>query len=80
MNKQQKIINHLKTYAVTWLFIALSVFFIVVSGLDMNYVASQLLLRLNRSLLNRLLYYGLKRIGRIGELLRLLGLPSTAGS
>ena len=49
MNKQQKIINHLKTYAVTWLFIALSVFFIVVSGLDMNYVASQLLLRLNRN-------------------------------
>ncbi|MBQ3079248.1 MAG: ABC transporter permease [Clostridia bacterium] len=31
------------------MFIAMSVFFIVVSGLDMNYVASQLLLRLNRN-------------------------------
>ncbi len=40
---------HLKKYAVTYLFIALSVFFIIVSGLDMNYVCSQLLLRLNRN-------------------------------
>ena len=49
MNKQQNVLNHIKTYAVTYLFIALSVFFIIVSGLDMNYVASQLLLRLNRN-------------------------------
>ncbi|MBQ6529241.1 MAG: ABC transporter permease [Clostridia bacterium] len=39
----------MKTYAVTYLFIALSIFFIIVSGLDLNYVASQLLLRLNRN-------------------------------
>lgn len=44
-----KVLEHLKKYAVTYLFIALSVFFIVVSGLDMNYVCSQLLLRLNRN-------------------------------
>ena len=49
MNNQNKVLNHVKTYAVTYLFIALSVFFIIVSGLDMNYVASQLLLRLNRN-------------------------------
>ena len=49
MNKQSSILNHLKTYAVNYLFIALSVFFIIVSGLDMNYVSSQLLLRLNRN-------------------------------
>ncbi len=49
MNKQNSFLNHLKTYAVTYLFIALSVFFIIVSGLDMNYVSSQLLLRLNRN-------------------------------
>ncbi len=40
---------HLEKYVVTYLFIALSVLFIVVSGLDINYVASQLLLRLNRN-------------------------------
>ena len=33
----------------TYLFIAISIFFILVSGLDVNYVASQLLLRLNRN-------------------------------
>ena len=49
MTKQNKILNHLGKYIVTYLFIALSVFFIVVSGLDINYVASQLLLRLNRN-------------------------------
>ncbi len=49
MNNQNKILNHVKTYAVTYLFIALSIFFIIVSGLDLNYVASQLLLRLNRN-------------------------------
>ncbi len=46
---KQKILGHLEKYVVTYLFIALSVFFIVVSGLDINYVASQLLLRLNRN-------------------------------
>lgn len=46
---KKKIVEHIKRYAVTYLFIALSIFFIVVSGLDMNYVCSQLLLRLNRN-------------------------------
>ena len=51
MNKSMsaRLVAHLKKYAVTWLFIFLSVFFIIVSGLDINYVASQLLLRLNRN-------------------------------
>ena len=41
--------SHLEKYIVTYLFIALSVLFIIASGLDINYVASQLLLRLNRN-------------------------------
>ncbi len=45
----RKLTGHLKNYAVTYMFIALSIFFIAVSGLDINYVASQLLLRLNRN-------------------------------
>ena len=49
MDKKNKILAHIGKYAVTYLFIALSILFIVVSGLDMNYVASQLLLRLNRN-------------------------------
>ena len=49
MNKQKAVKDHLSKYIVTYLFIALSVFFIIVSGLDINYVASQLLLRLNRN-------------------------------
>ncbi len=49
MTNQKKIIEHISKYAVTYLFIALSALFIVVSGLDTNYVASQLLLRLNRN-------------------------------
>ena len=49
MNNQNKALAHVSKYAVTYLFIALSVFFIIVSGLDINYVASQLLLRLNRN-------------------------------
>ncbi|MBR4443118.1 MAG: ABC transporter permease [Clostridia bacterium] len=44
-----KVLAHIGKYAVTYLFIALSVLFIIVSGLDINYVASQLLLRLNRN-------------------------------
>ena len=44
-----KLGDNLKKYAVTYLFIAISLFFILVSGLDMNYVCSQLLLRLNRN-------------------------------
>ena len=43
------ILENVKKYAVTYLFIALSVCFIVVSGLDMSFVSSQLLLRLNRT-------------------------------
>ena len=49
MNNQNKVFAHVSKYAVTYLFIALSVTFIIVSGLDINYVASQLLLRLNRN-------------------------------
>jgi len=49
VNKQKAVKDHLSKYIVTYLFIALSVFFIIVSGLDINYVASQLLLRLNRN-------------------------------
>ncbi len=48
MNKRS-FIEHIKKYAVTYLFILLSVFFIAVSGMDIHYVASQLLLRLNRN-------------------------------
>ena len=43
------LVNNLKKYAVTYLFLAISVFFIIASGLDMNYICSQLLLRLNRN-------------------------------
>ena len=39
------LVNNLKKYAVTYLFLAISVFFIIASGLDMNYICSQLLLR-----------------------------------
>ena len=46
---QNPVKAHLEKYIVTYLFIALSVFFIITSGLDINYVASQLLLRLNRN-------------------------------
>ena len=46
---KKKATEHIQKYIVTYLFIALSVLFIVVSGLDINYVASQLLLRLNRN-------------------------------
>ena len=49
MTNQNKVLAHISKYAVTYLFIALSTLFIVVSGLDINYVASQLLLRLNRN-------------------------------
>ncbi|MBR2823330.1 MAG: ABC transporter permease [Clostridia bacterium] len=49
MGEQNKIKAHLEKYVVTYLFIALSILFIVTSGLDINYVASQLLLRLNRN-------------------------------
>ena len=48
MNKKN-FVEHIKKYAVTYLFILLSLFFIAVSGMDIHYVASQLLLRLNRN-------------------------------
>ena len=48
-NIGKTVTENLKKYAVTYLFIAISVLFIIVSGLDMNYVCSQLLLRLNRN-------------------------------
>ena len=46
---QNRVKEHLEKYVVTYLFIALSILFIITSGLDINYVASQLLLRLNRN-------------------------------
>ncbi len=49
MREQNQVKAHLEKYIVTYLFIALSVLFIVTSGMDINYVASQLLLRLNRN-------------------------------
>lgn len=49
VGEQNRIKAHLEKYVVTYLFIALSVLFIITSGLDINYVASQLLLRLNRN-------------------------------
>ena len=49
MREQKTVKAHLEKYVVTYLFIALSILFIVTSGLDINYVASQLLLRLNRN-------------------------------
>ena len=49
MNNKNKFLEHIEKYAVTYLFIALSILFIIASGLDINYVASQLLLRLNRN-------------------------------
>ena len=49
MPDQNRVKAHLEKYVVTYLFIALSILFIVTSGLDINYVASQLLLRLNRN-------------------------------
>lgn len=49
VREQNQVKAHLEKYVVTYLFIALSVLFIVASGLDINYVASQLLLRLNRN-------------------------------
>ena len=49
MPDQNHVKAHLEKYVVTYLFIALSILFIVTSGLDINYVASQLLLRLNRN-------------------------------
>ena len=57
MNKK-KATEHIQKYIVTYLFIALSVLFIVVSGLDINYVASQLLLRLNGIILYALTQSG----------------------
>ena len=49
MTNQKKLLEHISKYAVTYLFIALSVMFVIASGMDMNYIASQLLLRLNRN-------------------------------
>ena len=49
VDNKNKILANIEKYAVTYLFIALSILFIIVSGLDFNYVASQLLLRLNRN-------------------------------
>ncbi|MBO6092328.1 MAG: ABC transporter permease, partial [Oscillospiraceae bacterium] len=49
MTNKNKVLAHIEKYAVTYLFIALSILFVIASGLDINYVASQLLLRLNRN-------------------------------
>ena len=49
VTNKNKVLAHIEKYAVTYLFIALSILFVIASGLDINYVASQLLLRLNRN-------------------------------
>ena len=49
MTNKNRVLAHIEKYAVTYLFIALSILFVIASGLDINYVASQLLLRLNRN-------------------------------
>ncbi len=52
MNKNnfgEKVLAHVKEYAVTYLFIAISAFFFAVSDQDLSYTVTQLLLRLNRN-------------------------------
>ena len=49
VDKKTRIVSNIEKYAVTYLFIVLCILFIIVSGLDINYVASQLLMRLNRN-------------------------------
>ena len=49
VTNKNRVLAHIEKYAVTYLFIALSILFVIASGLDINYVASQLLLRLNRN-------------------------------
>ena len=48
-NFGEKVIAHIKEYAVTYLFIAISVFFFAVSDQDLSYTTTQLILRLNRN-------------------------------
>ena len=49
VTNKNKVLAHIEKYAVTYLFIAVSILCVIASGLDINYVASQLLLRLNRN-------------------------------
>ena len=49
VNKRNQVLEHLQKYIVTYLFLMLSALFIALSDQDMNYMASQLLLRLNRN-------------------------------
>ena len=48
-NFGEKLTAHIKEYAVTYMFIAISVFFFAVSDQDLSYVMTQLILRLNRN-------------------------------
>ena len=48
-NFAEKFKSHVKEYAVTYLFIAISLFFFAVSDQDLSYVVTQLILRLNRN-------------------------------
>ncbi len=48
-NFGEKLTAHIKEYAVTYLFIAISAFFFAVSDQDLSYTVTQLILRLNRN-------------------------------
>ena len=48
-NFREKLVAHVKEYAVTYLFIAISIFFFAVSDQDLSYTTTQLILRLNRN-------------------------------
>ena len=48
-NFGEKVTAHLKEYAVTYMFIAISIFFFAVSDQDLSYTMTQLILRLNRN-------------------------------
>lgn len=48
-NFSEKLKSHVKEYAVTYLFIAISTFFFAVSDQELSYTMTQLILRLNRN-------------------------------
>lgn len=49
MNNRNSVGEHIRKYAVTYLFIIISVFFIAVSGVDTTYVSSELIKRITRN-------------------------------
>ena len=48
-NFGEKLTAHIKEYAVTYMFIAISIFFFAVSDQELSYTVTQLILRLNRN-------------------------------